>query len=93
MRITIAQINGIVGDLQGNADKIISIINENKGKSDLVVFPELSICGYPPLDLVEQTGFCQEQLQQLWRIIELNLCLPCESLIFNYQFSMNVTVN
>lgn len=70
MKIKLAQINTIVGDLVGNADKMISIIHASKGKADLVVFPELAITGYPPLDLIEQHGFCEEQMEQVRRVVD-----------------------
>ncbi|MBC7319723.1 NAD+ synthase, partial [bacterium] len=53
MRVAIAQINPTVGDLKGNIEKISREINRAKGlSSDLVIFPELSIIGYPPRDLI-----------------------------------------
>lgn len=70
MKITMAQINTVVGDLVGNADKIISIVNDRKEFSDIIVFPELTLTGYPPLDLIERKGFCEEQLAQLARVVE-----------------------
>ncbi len=70
MRIKMAQINTTVGALVENADKIIDIIKSSEGKADIVVFPELSITGYPPLDLIERVGFCKEQTDQLLRIAD-----------------------
>ena len=58
MKIAVCQANPIIGDIQGNSEKIIS--GYKKGVSngaDLVVFPELFLCGYPPLDLVEKKEF------------------------------------
>lgn len=53
MRIVLAQINPIVGGLEENTKKIIAAISSAKKQSaDLVVFPELSLCGYPPDDLL-----------------------------------------
>ena len=53
MRIVMAQINPIVGDLEGNTKKIIEYIDEaKKHLADVVVFPELAITGYPPQDLL-----------------------------------------
>lgn len=53
MRIAIAQINPTVGDLKGNIEKISREINRAKSlSSDLVIFPELSVIGYPPRDLI-----------------------------------------
>ena len=53
MKVAIAQINPTIGDLKGNLEKIISKIDIAKNLSaDLIVFPELSIIGYPPRDLI-----------------------------------------
>ena len=53
MKIAIAQINTKVGDLQGNASKIKKFIEKAaKLNAELVIFPELSLTGYPPKDLL-----------------------------------------
>ncbi len=53
LKIAIAQINPIVGDIKGNTEKILSYIFKAKRENcDLVIFPELSIIGYPPKDLL-----------------------------------------
>ncbi|HVP10385.1 MAG TPA: NAD+ synthase [Phycisphaerae bacterium] len=58
MRIALAQTNPIVGDIAGNCDKIKSRLAEARSAgADLVVFPELAICGYPPRDLVLKSRF------------------------------------
>ncbi len=60
MKIALAQINPIVGDISGNVDKIIDYARRaERDKADLVVFPELCICGYPPLDLLEHGSFIE----------------------------------
>lgn len=58
MKIAVAQINSIIGDIQGNKLKILESYRKgiNDG-ADLVVCPELSLTGYPPLDLVEKQEF------------------------------------
>lgn len=57
MRLALAQINPTVGDLDGNARLIIGRAREARGAgADLVIFPELCITGYPPLDLLENTS-------------------------------------
>lgn len=57
-RIAIAQINTTVGDLFGNRDKIFEYIKRAKDYSaDIVVFPELAVCGYPPEDLLLKRHF------------------------------------
>lgn len=58
MRITMAQLNPIIGDLKGNTQKILQAIEAAKAnKSDIVLFPELSICGYAPADLLLHDDF------------------------------------
>jgi len=58
MKIALCQINPIIGDIKGNKDKIINGYKRGiELNADLVIFPELSLCGYPPLDLVEKEEF------------------------------------
>ena len=60
MRIGLGQINTTVGDFAGNSAKIIEYAQRARSAgADLVLFPELSICGYPPRDLVERPWFVQ----------------------------------
>ena len=69
-RISLAQINTTVGDLDLNTEKIISNIELAKSQdSDLVIFPELSITGYPPEDLLLKPQFIQDNIIQLEKII------------------------
>lgn len=58
MKIAVCQSNPIIGDLKGNKEKILAAykLAENDN-ADLIVFPELFLCGYPPLDLVEKKEF------------------------------------
>jgi NAD+ synthase (glutamine-hydrolysing) len=69
MKIAIAQINCTVGDLQGNAAKIFEAAERARSLgADLVLTPELSICGYPPEDLLLRDDFrsaCQRELEAL----------------------------
>jgi NAD+ synthetase len=58
MRIAMAQIDPLIGDLAGNTLKICDFIEKaKKANADLVVFPEMAIMGYPPRDLLEKHGF------------------------------------
>ena len=58
MKIALAQINPTVGDFSGNTAKIIEFTRRaQQGGADLVLFPELAICGYPPADLLEKPAF------------------------------------
>src|SRR3954454_7795214 len=58
MRIALAQMNSVVGDIEGNAGRIRSMIEDARdGGAQLVVFPELALTGYPPEDLLLKTHF------------------------------------
>jgi len=69
MKIGLGQINPTVGDFCGNAAKVIEYSHRAKAQgADLVLFPELSICGYPPRDLVEKPSFVAQNAETLERI-------------------------
>jgi len=58
MRVALGQFNAVVGDLGGNAEKMVEIYAEAvRSDVDLLVFPELAICGYPPEDLLHKKHF------------------------------------
>ena len=58
MKIALGQINPTVGDFSGNAAKIIDYSHRAQAAgAGLILFPELSVCGYPPRDLVERPSF------------------------------------
>jgi NAD+ synthase (glutamine-hydrolysing) len=58
MRLALAQLDAVVGDLAGNRALIVDAIRESAGAgADLVVFPELAVTGYPPEDLLLRPGF------------------------------------
>ena len=60
VRIGLGQINTTVGDFAGNSEKIIDYAQRaRRAGAELVLFPELSICGYPPRDLVERPWFVE----------------------------------
>jgi NAD+ synthase (glutamine-hydrolysing) len=71
LRITLAQINTTVGDITGNVDHAIDALREaERLGSDLVVFPELTIPGYPPEDLLLKPGFLARVHEELGRFAE-----------------------
>lgn len=71
MRICIAQINCTVGDLDGNARKIIEYLQKAKDLgADIVSFPELAITGYPPEDLLLKEGFVSDNLAAFKRTVK-----------------------
>ncbi|MCF8260577.1 MAG: NAD+ synthase [Melioribacteraceae bacterium] len=58
MKIALCQINPIIGDIEGNKKKILNGYKKAQiDKVDIAIFPELSICGYPPQDLIEKREF------------------------------------
>jgi NAD+ synthase (glutamine-hydrolysing) len=64
VRIALAQINTTVGDFAGNSAKIIDFAQRARSAQvDVVLFPELSVCGYPPRDLVERPWFVERNRQ------------------------------
>ncbi|HRY54432.1 MAG TPA: NAD+ synthase [Spirochaetia bacterium] len=78
MRIALAQMNAVIGDFDGNRERILSFARRAKnaiagggkgaGRADLVVFPELALCGYPPMDLLDQDSFVERCLASLRRL-------------------------
>ncbi|WP_292520760.1 NAD+ synthase [Methanoculleus sp.] len=66
MKISLLQVNTVVGDLAGNADRIAAGVAEaSRYRPDLIVTPELSLPGCPPRDLLLQTGFIRRSLAVL----------------------------
>ncbi len=69
LRIAACQLNTVVGDLDGNADRIIAALDRAaEARCDLAVFPELAITGYPPEDLVLKPGFVVANQQALEKV-------------------------
>jgi len=67
VKIALGQINPTVGDFSGNAAKIVDFAHRaQSGGAGLVLFPELSVCGYPPRDLVERASFVAHN----WETVE-----------------------
>jgi NAD+ synthase (glutamine-hydrolysing) len=70
LRVGLAQINCTVGDLEGNTKKIVHYLDKAKKMGvELICFPELSITGYPPEDLLLKPQFIEDNLRALKRII------------------------
>ena len=58
MRLALAQINSVVGDVDGNAAKVVDWLGRARAEgAELVLFPELAVTGYPPEDLLLRPGF------------------------------------
>lgn len=77
MKIALGQINTTVGDLPGNVDVMVRFTREAAAKgAELIVFPELSVTGYPPRDLVEKPSFLDRTERELQRLAAETATLP-----------------
>jgi NAD+ synthase (glutamine-hydrolysing) len=66
MRLALAQLNTVVGDLDGNRERIVEAISEGgRAGADLVLVPELAVTGYPPEDLLLRPGFLRAAAESL----------------------------
>src|SRR5947199_6222542 len=71
MRLALAQMNTVVGDLDGNRERIVARLEEaRESGAQLVVFPELAVTGYPPEDLLLRPGFLRAAERTLASIAE-----------------------
>jgi NAD+ synthase (glutamine-hydrolysing) len=69
VKIALGQINPTVGDFSGNAGKIVDYSQRARAAgAGLILFPELSICGYPPRDLVERLSFVRRNRESAEQI-------------------------
>lgn len=77
MKIALGQFNPTVGDLAGNARRMAAMAREAASRgARLVVFPELSLAGYPPRDLVEKPSFLDRNEEELQRLARETATLP-----------------
>lgn len=61
LRVAACQINTVMGDIEGNVAKVFDVLEELETQQvDVAVFPELTVCGYPPEDLVLKAGFVED---------------------------------
>lgn len=68
LTIALAQLNWLVGDIEGNTERMLGIVEQYRHSADLVMFSELALCGYPPEDLLYRDDFylrCEQQLARL----------------------------
>ena len=71
MKIALAQLNFFVGDFDGNLAKMLAAVVEAKTQgADLVVFPELATCGYPPRDFLEFDDFIRRSERSVLKLAE-----------------------
>ncbi len=90
MKIAIAQINPVIADIEGNKNKIISFIKEaESGSADLVIFPEMSTVGYPPMDLLENSKLVDDNLLSLEQIREFSNRVKCAVVLGFVDYNMD----
>jgi NAD+ synthase (glutamine-hydrolysing) len=66
IRIALSQMNAVVGDLDGNVEKIVAAVDQARAAgAEIVVFPELALTGYPPEDLLLKPRFISDNLAHL----------------------------
>jgi NAD+ synthase (glutamine-hydrolysing) len=76
MKITLAQLNPVVGDVRGNLQKIVATLEQEHRTSDLVVFSELFLVGYPPRDLLEKPALIRQVQEALDHLVALSARYP-----------------
>jgi len=83
LNIALIQMNPTVGDLAGNAAKMLDFCRHVPQQTDLIVFPELAICGYPPEDLILRPSFLDAVDREVETFINdsadfaFGIILPC----------------
>ncbi len=83
MKITLAQLNPIIGDFSGNLQKLETICQKAyQDKSDLIVLSELYLTGYPPRDLLNRHDFIQNAQNALDKIIKISEHYPEIAILF-----------
>jgi NAD+ synthase (glutamine-hydrolysing) len=69
LRLAACQINTVVGDLDGNVERVLKALEEAESSGcDMAVFPELAVTGYPPEDLLLKPGFVNDNLVALEKL-------------------------
>jgi len=70
VKVALAQINPVIGDFAGNCEKIVTYAEQAAGRDcSLVIFPELVVSGYPPLDLLERPSFINDHDKAVSRLL------------------------
>jgi NAD+ synthase (glutamine-hydrolysing) len=83
MKITLAQLNPVVGDLSGNLSKLANALAQaSKDSSDLLVLSELFLVGYPPKDLLERRWFIQRVKETIDKSVRMSKDYPETGILF-----------
>lgn len=77
MKITLAQLNPVIGDIDGNLAKALDALSLScRDQSDLIVFPELFLVGYPPRDLLERPRFIERAQEAVDKLKQVSKNYP-----------------
>ncbi|MFZ5453409.1 MAG: NAD+ synthase [Thermodesulfobacteriota bacterium] len=76
MKITLAQLNPIVGDVSGNLKKVTDTLEKYAVASDLIIFSELFLVGYPPRDLLEQPALIERTQAAVQELLAVSRSFP-----------------
>jgi len=83
MKVSLAQLNPVVGDINGNKSKIINTMSQcSETGSDLVIFPELFLVGYPPKDLLERPWFIEKTQHAIQELMQISAKYPKTGILF-----------
>jgi NAD+ synthase (glutamine-hydrolysing) len=83
MKITLAQLNPVGGDLSGNLNKLANALSQaSQDSSDLLVLPELFLVGYPPKDLLERRWFIQRVKETIDKSVRMSKDYPETGILF-----------
>jgi NAD+ synthase (glutamine-hydrolysing) len=81
MKVTLAQLNPVVGDITGNLRKVMDTWGQVHRDTDLVVFSELFLVGYPPRDLLEKPALIEGTRQALQELVQTSADYPDTALL------------
>jgi len=82
VKIALAQINPTIGDFTGNVEKILDFTRRAAdGGADLVLFPELAVCGYPPADFLDKPSFVTRSEEAVAEIAQATADLSIASIV------------
>jgi len=82
MRVALAQLNPVIGDIRGNLAKVQQVVEDLKvDPVDLVVFPELFLSGYPPRDLLTQKWFIQAVEHGVEELLRISMSFPSTGIL------------
>ncbi len=92
MKITLAQLNPTIGDIEGNYKKVVSTVSKYGDNTDLIIFPELFIIGYPPRDILERPWVIEKIQKVVTKILIFSKEYPETGIILGVPLPTNKSV-